>query len=98
MLISCADLIRLRAIPKGFPNVVIEECRAATEDWRKTLMEEFQDVLSDELSPKPMKTETPMHISLKKGVTPKKVTSAGHVPLRYEKEAAKRVKELIKKG
>ena len=35
MLLSCADLIRLRAIPKGFPNAVVEECRAASEDWRK---------------------------------------------------------------
>ena len=61
-------------------------------------MEEFKDVLSDELSPIPMKTKTPMHISLKKGVAPKKVTSARRVPLRYEKEAAKTVQELIKKG
>ena len=67
MLLSCADLIRLRAIPKGFPNAVIEECRAASEDWRKILMAEYSDVLSDELNPKPMKTESPMRISLKKG-------------------------------
>ena len=52
MLISCADLIRLKAIPKGFPNAVIEECRAASEDWRKILMAEYSDVLSDELNPK----------------------------------------------
>ena len=74
MLISCSDLIKLRAIPSKFPNAIVEECRAANEDYTKILMEEFKDVLSDELSPTPMKTETPMHISLKKGVVPKKVT------------------------
>ena len=99
MLISCSDLIKLKAIPSRFPNAIVEECRAAQEeDYTKILMEEFKDVLSDELNPTPMKTKTPMHISLKKGVAPKKVTSARRVPLRYEKEAAKTVEELIKKG
>ena len=98
MLLSCTDLIRLRAIPKGFPNAVVEECRAASEDWRKILMAEYSDVLSDELNPQPMKTESPMRISLKKGAIPRKITSARRVPLRYEKEAAKTVTELIKKG
>ena len=54
MLVSCSDLIKLRAIPEGFPNVQIIECRQATDkEPREILMEEFQDVLSDELNPEP---------------------------------------------
>ena len=45
-----------------------------------------------------MRTEKPMHIHLMEGATPKKVTSARRVPLRYEKEAEKTVDELVKKG
>ena len=72
--------------------------KAGTRDPREVLIEEFPDVLSDELSLEPMKTEAPMHISLKKGSIPKKLTTARRVPLRYEEEANKTVKELIKKG
>ena len=55
-------------------------------------------MLSDELSPEPMKTDTPMHIHIKGGATPRKVTTARRVPLRYKSEAEKTVQELIKKG
>ena len=69
-----------------------------SRDPKEVLLDEFADVLSDELSPEPMKTEAPMHISLKGEATPKKVTTARRVPLRYEEEADKTIKELIKKG
>ena len=99
MLVSCSDLIKLRAIPEGFPNVQIVECRKALDrEPKEILMEEFEDVLSDELNPEPMRTEAPMHISLMKGALPKKVTTARRVPLRYEREAEETVKELIAKG
>ena len=99
MLLSCQDLITLKAIPIGFPNSVVESCKQVKfEPYRTTLLEEFTDVLSDELNPKPMKTAAPMKISIKRGANPRKVTSARRVPLRYEKEARKTVKELIKKG
>ena len=99
MLVSCVDLIALRAIPRGFPNTEIVECRKlGTRDPREILLEEFPVVLSDELSREPMKTEAPMHISMKKGANPKKVTTARRVPLRYEEEANKTAQELIKKG
>ena len=55
-------------------------------------------MLSDELSPEPMKTDAPMHIHIKAGATPRKVTTARRVPLRYESEAEKTVQELIEKG
>ena len=51
MLVSCADLITLRAIPKGFPNTQIVECRKlGTRDPKEVLLEEFPGVLSDELN------------------------------------------------
>ena len=78
---------------------MVESCRQVKfEPYQTTLLEEFTDVLSDELNPKPMKTAAPMKISIKRGANPRKVTSARRVPLRYEKEARKTVKELIKKG
>ena len=99
MLVSCGDLIALKVIPRDFPNTQIEACRKLeSRDPKEVLLDEFADVLSDELSPEPMKTEAPMHISLKGEATPKKVTTARRVPLRYEKEADKTIKELIKKG
>ena len=53
--------------------------------------------MSDELSPTPMKTERPMHITLKKNHSPFKTLSARRVALRYEEEATKTIDELIKK-
>ena len=43
-----------------------------TEPYRTTLLEEFKDVLSDELNPKPMKTAAPMKISIKRGANPRR--------------------------
>ena len=60
------------------------------------LLTEFSDVLSDELGAKPMNAER-MKIKLKPGYSPKKVTTARRVPLRYEKEANATIKDLIKK-
>ena len=89
----------LQIVPGGFPNTIIQKCREVTRiEPRETLLSEFPDVLSDELSPEPMKTDAPMHIHIKEGATPKKVTTARCVPLRYECEAEKTVQELIKKG
>ena len=62
------------------------------------LLEEYPDVLSDEPSPEPMKTDAPMHIHIKEGDTPRKVTTARRVSLRYECEAEKTVQELIENG
>ena len=61
-------------------------------------LEEYPDVLSDELNPEPKKTDAPMHIHIKEGATPRKVTTARCVPLRYKCEAEKTVQELIEKG
>ena len=55
-------------------------------------------MLSDELNPEPMKTDKPMHITLLPEATPKKVFSTRRVPLQYEKEANKTIKELVERG
>ena len=99
MLLSYTDLIALKIIPGGFPNTVIESCpEITTSSECEKLIMEYPDVLSDELSPRPMKTDKPMHIHLKEGAVPRKVTSARRVTLRYEKQAEKTVNELVKKG
>ena len=61
------------------------------------LIRDYPDILSNELSPNPMKTDKPMHIHVKEGAIPRKVTSARRVPICYEKEAEKTVNEIIKK-
>ena len=63
-----------RQIPGGFPNTIIQKCREVTRiEPREVLLSEYLDVLSDELSPEPMKTDAPMHIHIKEGATPRKV-------------------------
>ena len=57
MLVSYKDLITLQIIPGGFPNTITQKCREVTRiDPKESLLSEFPDVLSDELSPEPMKT------------------------------------------
>ena len=99
MLLSYTDLIALKIIPGGFPNMIVEICREiSTNSECENLIKDYPDVLSDELSPRPMRTEKPMHIHLMEGAVPRKVTSARRMPLRYEKEAELTVNELVKKG
>ena len=96
-MVNCQDLMSLRTLPQGFPNVTVHECRL-TQDYKEVLIKEFPNTLSDELNPEPMKTEKPMHITIKPGATSIKVTAARRVPLRYEEEATKTIDELIKQG
>ena len=97
MLVSCNDLIRLEIIPRHFPNVRIQNCPSIKE-FKDILISQFPGVLSDKLNPKPMETDKPMHIILLPGATPRKVLCARRVPLRYEKEAIRTIKELVKRG
>ena len=97
MLVSYNNLISLEIIPRNFPNVRVQNCRSIKQ-FKDILIGEFPTVLSDDLNPEPMKTDKPMHITLLPGATPKKVLSARRVPLRYEKEATKTIKELIDRG
>ena len=63
-LISWRDLMSLQIIPRGFPNVIAKVRTVTCKNTKKELMEEFPDVLSDELSEKPMNTDEPMKINL----------------------------------
>ena len=76
MLISFKDLETLKGIPIGFPNTVVEQCKCfekarAVPTTTIPLEEEFQDIISDELNPKPMNC-TPIKIELIMGATPSK--------------------------
>ena len=60
MLLSYTDLIALKIIPGGFPNTIVKTCREiSTNSECENLIKGYPDVLSDELSPGPMKTDKP---------------------------------------
>jgi len=40
MLISKSDLIKLKRIPEGFPNVIVEKCRTITT-FKEKLIKKF---------------------------------------------------------
>ena len=91
MLISFKDLETLQRIPIGFPNTVVKQCncheKARTVATATIpLEEEFKDIISDELNPKPMNC-SPMKIELIAGATPSKNMYTKRVPLPFEKEA-----------
>ena len=71
MLVSCNDLIGLEIIPRGFPNVRIQNCRNIKQ-FKDILIGEFPTVLSDDLNPEPMKTDIPLHITLLPGLHPRR--------------------------
>ena len=61
MPVSYKDLIALRIIPGGFPDTILQKCWGVTGiEPREMLLDKYPDVLSDELSPDPMKTDAPM--------------------------------------
>ena len=96
MLLSYTDLIALKIIPGGFLNTIIDSCREVTTDEAcEKLIRDYPDVLSNELSHNLMKKDEPMHIHVKEGAIPRKVTPACRVPLRYEKEVEKTVNGLV---
>ena len=64
MLVSSSDLVSLRRLHEGFPNVRVNRiqevaARAVEVDVAQELLQEFQDVFSDELDPTPMQTGKP---------------------------------------
>ena len=82
ILISKIYLKTFKVIPEGFPfTVVCNKVRIQNE--MESLLQEFRDVVSGDLSETPMNTKTPMKINLLENVTPKCVTVARRVPLRY---------------
>ena len=100
MLQGIKHLREFKRIPQGFPNTILlndheEFCfRTTVKLLSEEFTTEFDDILSDELNPLPMKGD-PMRISLKLNVIPKKVAGARQVPLRYEEGADAVVQDLM---
>ena len=100
MLVSWHDLIASGVLPTNFPNcAVAQAARAETTvaQAAEALKEEFSDVFSDKLKDTPMAT-APMSIKLTDGARLRKVTTARQVPLRFQDEAEKTIKDLVDKG
>ena len=101
MLWGIKHLKEFKQIPQGFPNTILNDndkfCfRTTIRLLSNEFTTEFDNRLSDELNPLPMKGD-PMKISLKPNAIPKKVTGARHVPLRYEEGADTVVQDLMNK-
>ena len=101
MLWGIKHLIEFKRIPQGFPNTILNDndefCfRTTIKLLSQEFTTEFNDILSNELNPLPMKGD-PMGISLKANAIPKKVTGARRVPLRYEDGADTVVQDLMNK-
>ena len=101
MLWDITHLKEFRQIPQGFPNTILNDNRKFC--FRTTIKllsdeftSEFEDILSNELKPEPIKGD-PVRISLKPNDVPKKVMGARHVPLRYEEGADSVAQDLINK-
>ena len=101
MLWAINYLKEFRRIPRGFPNTILNDnnefCfRTTIELLLDEFTTEFNEILSDELNPLPMKGD-PMQISLKSNAILKKVTGARRAPLRYEEQADSVVQDLMNK-
>ena len=101
MLWGIKHFKEFRQIPQTFPNAILDNkdkffFRTIIKLQSDEFTSEFDNILSDELDPKPMKGD-PMQISLKPNAIPKKVTGARRVPLRYEDGADSVVQDLMSK-
>ena len=96
MLIAYQDLLKFNVNYANFPNEVLKY--TVTADILAKINHCFSDVLSDDLNPTPMKTATPMIISLKDNAKPLKVLAARRVPRRYKEPAEDTFQDLIDKG
>ena len=94
MLICKEDLKTFKVIPRGFPHEVV---RQINTDSLSNILEEFKDVVNDELGSEPMKTPSPMKIRLTDNVNPKRVNIARRVPLRYAAAAKNVMEDLMQK-
>ena len=96
MFIAYQDLLKFNVIHTNFPYEVLTY--TVTADVIAKIKHCFSDVLSDDLNPTPMKTPTPMVISLQENTKPLKVLAARRVPRQYEEPAEATILDLIKKG
>jgi hypothetical protein len=101
LLISWHDLIALGVLPKDFPAVqyirgITTKDLVVPNDSVDKIKSDYSDVLSDKLNPNPI-AGPPMHVELKEGAVPRRCTIARQVPLRYQEEADKLIRELVDK-
>ena len=73
----------------------VESSIEAESDWPQKLMEEFDDVISDTINPKPMKGK-PVKIVLKPEAVPYKAFRARKVPLHLQEDAMKLLDQMQK--
>ena len=101
IILSWHDLVTLGAIPADFPNInSVKATKTKKEDnLIDQLIEDYPDVLSDELPKQPMNGK-PMKILLdhSKPIKPKKVTGCKPIPIHYQEEAMELINSLIKDG
>lgn len=85
MLIADQDLLKFSTIHANFPYEVLTY--TVTADVLAKIRNSFSEVLRDDLNPVPIKTPSPMDISLKENAKPLKVLATRRVPKRYERPA-----------
>ena len=102
VLVSWHDLIRLRLLPPNFPCQGPARARVVSSNrdmLKDILLAKFPVVLSDELSHVPMSADKPMHVYLKtENIKPVRVSAPRKVPIRYQAEAEKTIKDLTNRG
>ena len=104
MFLSWGDLIRLGVIPSSFPEVWTEETNTSRKTNTRSdvlidVMEEYTDVLHDDLSDGWKMKGRDMHITLKNGdIKPCHVTNARKPPLALKKAAKTLLRDLEKTG
>ena len=90
------DLLKFNIIHANFSYEVLTY--TVTADVMAKIKHCFSVVISEDLNPTPMKTATPMVISLWENGIPLKVLAAKRVPRRYEEPAKATIQDLINKG
>ena len=93
-LISWHDLMSLKIISPQFPALVAQ---LDSTSLREETILKYPKVFQDRLTEVPMFTD-PVHIHLKDGATPFRVSAARQIPLRFREPAEICVQELVKKG
>ena len=93
-LISWHDLQKLKIFPHSFPTATAMSTRSM-DSVKEKLFSAFEDVFRDSLLEEPM-AGNPVHIKLKSGATPFRMSVARQIPLRFEKPASEVIQGLIK--
>ena len=99
MLLCCSDMAILKMLPRGFPHEVVRTAKSweQGQDICDKLIAKYPDTLSDDLGSATINSDNPMHIHLREGAVPRRVSVARRVPLRYEDAAQTAVSSHIKK-